>query len=50
MENENEKKAAVEEVCTKIESLISSDSLSEDQKLEFVREALKIISREEGVQ
>ena len=50
MENENEKKVEIEEICKKIENLTSSDSLSEDEKLEFAREALKIISREEDVQ
>ncbi len=50
MENENEKKAEIEELCKKIESLTSSDSLSEDQKVEFAREALKIISREKWAQ
>ena len=49
MENENEKKAEIEELCKKIESL-TSDSLSEDQKVEFAREALKIISREKWAQ
>ena len=50
MDSVSEKKEAIEEICKKIESITSSDSLSEEQKLEFAREALKIISREEGVQ
>jgi hypothetical protein len=44
--NENEKKVRIEGICKRIEDLSLADYLSEDQKLSFVREALKIISKE----
>ena len=45
--NENEKRSGIEGICKRIEDLNLADYLSEDQKLSFVREALKIINKEE---
>ena len=49
MENESEKQKEIEEICQRIQNLITAEHLTDEQKLSFARKALEIIDNSEEV-
>ena len=49
MENESEKQKDIEEICQRIQNLISAEHLSEEEKLSFSRKALEILQNSKEV-
>ena len=47
MAHDNEEQIEINALCKEIESLLTADHLSDEQKLTFVREALKIIENDQ---
>ena len=46
MEDNASRRREIEELCKRIEALMASGYLSENEKLKFAREALKILVKE----
>ena len=49
MNNDSEKEKEIEEICQRIQNLITAEHLSEEEKLSFARKALVIIQNSKEV-
>jgi len=49
MENDSEKEKEIEEICQRIQNLITAKHLTDEEKLSFARKTLEIIQNSKEV-
>jgi hypothetical protein len=49
MNNDSEKEKEIDEICQRIQNLITAEHLTDEEKLSFARKALEIIQKSKEV-